>query len=172
MPSGKEEFEGEEADLEDLPDLKPVVASFLWGSPETSDNEGKKTPPEPAVSDSAEWVTWRAKRCNTPDWWIELSTVLGEEDTRKLARQVRASFRLPCQLQELDVEMATLQDPPPPPCLHQQKFMPPPNSIFASWDIREIPREKVVAYARALQYWVKQNEPPTGDEPCQLAESV
>ena len=35
------------------------------------------------------------------------------------------------------------------PCLHRQKFMPPADLIFACRDIREIPLEKVVAYARA-----------------------
>ena len=39
-------------------------------------------------------------------------------------------------------------------------------------DIREIPREKVVAYARALQHWVEQNNPPAEGEPWLLAESM
>ena len=50
--------------------------------------------------------------------------------------------------------------------------MPPPDSIFASQDIREVPREKVVAYARALQYWAEQNNPPTGGGPHLLVKSV
>ena len=50
--------------------------------------------------------------------------------------------------------------------------MLPPDSIFASWDIREVPREKVVAYARALKYWAEQNDLPTGGEPCLLAKGV
>ena len=53
-----------------------------------------------------------------------------------------------------------------------QTFMLPPDSIFASWDIREVPREKVVAYTRALQYWAEQNDLPTGGEPRLLAKSV
>ena len=69
--------------------------------------------------------------------------VPGEDNTRKLARQVRASFRLPCRLQELDAEEGTLQAPPALPCLCQQRFMLQADSIFASWDIREVPREKV-----------------------------
>ena len=69
-------------------------------------------------------------------------------------------------------EGPTLQAPPAPPCLCQQRFMPPANSIFASRDIREVPREKVVAYTRALQYWAEQNDPPTGGEPGLLAKSV
>ena len=102
MPLDQKELKGDEADLEDLPELKPVVVSFLWGSPETLGDEGKDVPPEPAVSDSAGWVTWKAKMCDTPDWWRELSAVPGEEDTRKLVRQVWASFQLPHQLQELN----------------------------------------------------------------------
>ena len=45
-------------------------------------------------------------------------------------------------------------------------------SIFASQDIREVPREKVVAYTRALQYWMEQNDLPTGGKPRSLAKSV
>ena len=132
MPSDEEELKGDEANLEDPLELKPVVASFLWGLPETSGDKGKKAPLEPTVLDLAGWVTWKAKMCDTPDWWRELSAVPGEEDTRKLARQVWASFQLPHQLQELNEEMATLQAPPAPPCLHRQKFMPLPKLIFAS----------------------------------------
>ena len=83
---------------------------------------------------------------------MELSTVPGEDDARKLARQVRASFGLPWQLEELDAEGGTLQAPPALPCIHWQRFMLQADSIFASWDIREVLREKVVVYARALQY--------------------
>ena len=172
MLSGKEGFEGRGADLGELPELKTAVTSLLWGSPETLDEEGKETWPEPPVSEFAEWVHWKAERCNTPSWWMELSTVPGEDNARKLARQVRASFRLPWWLEELDAEGGTLQAPPAPPCLCQQRFMPQADSIFASWDIREVPREKDVAYARALQYWMEQSDPPTGGKPHLLAESV
>ena len=50
--------------------------------------------------------------------------------------------------------------------------MPLAESIYASRDIREIPREKVVAYARALQLWVEQNNPPAGGEPQLLVKSM
>ena len=129
-------------------------------------------PPEPTILDFAEWVPWKVERCDTPSWWMELSTVPGEDNTRKLARQVRSSFGLPQWLQELDAGRATLQAPPALPCLHQQSFIPPPDSIFASCDIREVPREKVVAYARALQYWAEQNDLPTGGESPLLSKSV
>ena len=74
-----------------------------------------------------------------PEWWVELSAVPGKEDTRKLTREVRASFKLPWQLQELDSREATLQAPPALPCLHQKRFMLPADSIFACRDIWEVP---------------------------------
>ena len=100
--------------------------------------------PEPSVSKPAKWVQWRAKKCDIPNWWVELST-LPEEDTGRLAQEVRASFQLPRLMHELDPREAPFHVPPAPPCLHQQRFMPPVISIFASWDIWEIPREKTVA---------------------------
>ena len=129
-------------------------------------------PPEPAILDFSLWVPWKAERCETPDWWMELSAVPGKEDARKLAREVRASFGLPRQLQELDSREATLQAPPALPCLCRKRFMPPANSIFVCRDIQEIPREKVVAYARALQHWAEQNHPPAGGEPHLLVRSI
>ena len=107
-----------------------------------------------------------------PEWWAELSTMPGKEDTRKLAMEVRASFNLPRWLQELDSREATLQAPPTPPCLCQKRFMLPDDSIFTCRDIQEIPQEKVVVYARALQYCAEQNNLPAGGEPCLLAKSV
>ena len=50
--------------------------------------------------------------------------------------------------------------------------MPPVVSIFASQDIWEIPREKAVTYARALQCLTEQNNPPRRDQPCLLVKRV
>ena len=129
-------------------------------------------PPEHAVLEFSQWVPWKAKRCKTPEWWTELLTVPGREDCRRLAREVQASFRLPQQMGELGAREATLQAPPALPCLCRQKFMLPDESIYACRDIREIPREKVVVYARALQHWVKQNNPPAGGGPQLLVKSM
>ena len=172
MLLGKEGCEGRDSDLGEPLELKPAVASFLQGSPEILDEEGEEMLPEPPVSNFAEWVQWKVERCNTPNWWMELSTVPGEDETRKLARQVRASFGLPWWLEELDAEGGTLQAPPAPPCLCWQRFMLQTDSIFASWDIREVLREKVMAYTRALQYRAEQNDLPTRGKPHLLAESI
>ena len=72
----------------------------------------------------------------------------------------------------MDPREATLQAPPALPSLHRNRFMPPANSIFACRDIQEVPREKIVAYARALQHWAEQNKPPARVEPHLLARSV
>ena len=150
MPPGKEGSQGRGSDLEELPELKATVASFLRGSLKTLDEEGEKTPLESNTADFGQWVKWKLERCKPPGWWEELLAVPGKEDTRRLAREVRVSFILPQQMQELDSREATLQAPPVPPCLCRKKFMPPAYSIFVCRDILEILREKVVAYARAL----------------------
>ena len=141
-----------ESDLGDLPELKLEVASFLQGSSETSCDED--LPLEPPMSRPTDWVQWRAKECNLPTWWRELTAILGE-DMERLAKEVRASFQFPWHRHEFDPEEAPYHAPPAPPCLNQWRFMPPPQSIYASWDIREIPWEKAVAYARALQYYAE-----------------
>ena len=64
------------------------------------------------------------------------------------------------------------QVPPVPPCLLRRSFQLPPNTIFTCQDIREIQREKTIAYAHALQYCVEKSDLPTGGQPHQLAKSV
>ena len=134
----------EGSDLEDPPELGPVVASFLRGLLETSEDEGDGMPPEPAITEFSQWVPWRANKCKTPGWWAELVVVPEMADHKKLAREVWALFWLPQQMKELGMKGANLQAPPAPPCLHWQKFMPPApinlcmqgyqrNSLRKSW---------------------------------------
>ena len=117
MPLGEEGSQDRGSDLGEPPELKPTVTSILQGSPQTLDEEGKNTPPEPDIMDFGLWAQWRAETCETPEWWEELLAVPGNKDVRKLARQVRVSFLLPQQLQELDTRQATLQAP-----LHHHVF--------------------------------------------------
>ena len=121
--------------MEEPLELKPMVDSFLQGLLETSDDEGKKMPPEPAILDFNLWVPWKAERCETPDWWRELSAFLGKEDARKLAREVRASFGLPQWLQGTGLKRGHSPSSPALPCLCIKRFMPQANSIFACRDI-------------------------------------
>ena len=135
-----------------------------------TEEESKEISLEPPISQPAEWVRWKAKRCDVHDWWVELTTV-PLEDIEKLPQQVRASFKLPKHMHELDPEEAPFHAPPALPCLHRQRFMPPVVSAFACWDICEIPRENMVTYARAMQYLVEQRNLPK-DQPRPLAESI
>ena len=85
MPPGETESEDGASNLGEPLELKAEVASFLEGSLETSDGESEEMPPEPTVSKFADWVRWKVGKCDTPSWWAELSTVPGEDDTRRLA---------------------------------------------------------------------------------------
>ena len=160
-PSGPKTGSGEEgattkgSDLEDLLELRLVVASILKGLPETSKDKGNGMPLEPTITEFSQWVLWRADKCETPGWWAKLLAVPEMEDHKKLAREVQASFWLPQWIKELGMKGANLQAPPVPPCLHQQMFMLPAQSIYACRDIREIPQDKVVAYGGALQHWAE-----------------
>ena len=97
---------------------------------------------EPPVLEFSQWVPWKAERCETPEWWPEVSVVPGRDESRKLAREVWASFVLPWQMQELGSREATLQAPPALQNLYRQKFMLQAKSIYACRDIREVPQEK------------------------------
>ena len=105
---GDQRSNGEGSDVGELLKLKLMVASFLRGSPKTSEDESKKMPLEPMVLEFSHRVPWKAEICETPKWWTKLSTVPGTEVCRKLAREVQASFRLPWWMQELGAEEATL----------------------------------------------------------------
>ena len=129
MPSGRMGSEGRDSDLGKPPQLQAEVASFLQGSPEMQEKENEEMSPEPPVSQLAKWVRWKAERCDVPDWWVELSTVL-LEDIERLARQVRASFKLLRHMHELNPEETPFHAPLAPPCLHQWRFMPPVMSAL------------------------------------------
>ena len=106
----------EGSDLEEPPEHGPEVVSFLRGLLEASRGKGDVMPPEPTVLEFSQRVPWKAKKCETPDWWSKLLAVPGMEDHRKLAREVRASFQLPQQMCELGMKEANLQAPPTLPC--------------------------------------------------------
>ena len=171
MLSSRTGSEDRDSDLGDLPQLQAEVASFLQCSSKTAEEDSEGISPESPVSQPTEWVWWKAERCDIPDWYAELSTV-PLEDTEKLAQQVRASFKLPKCMHELNPKEAPFHAPPAPPCLHWWKFLPPITSAFACQDIWEIPREKTIAYARAMQCFAEWHNLPRKDQPCPLAKSM
>ena len=86
--SGEEETNGKDSDLEEPPELKLAVASFLRGSPDNSKDKDDRMPLEPAILEFSQWLSGKAERCETLEWWTELLRVPGIEDCRKLAREV------------------------------------------------------------------------------------
>ena len=109
------------------------------------------------------------------DWdpWLVEGVISrpGVPNCKRLAQKVRASFSHPKRASEVKEAKYHCQAPTPP-CLLRRSFQLPPNTIFACWDIREIWREKTIAYAHALQYWVEKSDLSTGEQPCWLAKSV
>ena len=172
MGSIEEAATAEDSDLEEPAELGPEVESFLRGSMGTSEDKDKKMPLEPPVTEFNQWALWKADRYKTPSCWVELSAVLEVGTTKGWPGRCRPCLDFPGRLRELSMKEASSQAPPAPPCLCQQKFMPSANSIFASRDIREIPQEKAVAYARDLQHWAEKTDLPAGGKPCLLVESM
>ena len=158
--------------MEEPLELELEVACFLRGSMENSEEEDEKVPPEPPVKEFHRWVPWKMETCKTSSWWRELVAVPEVEDHKRLAQEVWASFWLPRRMSELHPRKDYCQAPPVLPCLLWKKFMPPASSIYACRNIQEIPWEKMVAYAQALQHWVEKTDLPAVGKPCLLAESV
>ena len=66
MLLGEEGWEGGDSDLGKLLELKPAVASFLQGSPEALDKEGKKMLPEPPSQTLPNGSTGKRKGVTPP----------------------------------------------------------------------------------------------------------
>ena len=81
--SNEGEATTDNVELGELPELEPGVTSFLRGSAASSEEEGP--PPELLVWELCEWVMWKAKMTETPDWWRELLAVLGVPNCKILA---------------------------------------------------------------------------------------
>ena len=92
MDSSEEGATAKGSNLEEPPELRLEVASFLRGLLGTSKDKGDRMPLEPIVTEFSQWVPWRANRCKTPSWWAELSAVLEIGDHKRLAREVQALF--------------------------------------------------------------------------------
>ena len=170
--SGKEAAASEDLDLEELPELEPEVACFLGELTGNLGKENEKGPLKPPVKEFHKWVPWEAETCKTPGWWRELMAMPEVEDHERLAREVWASFQLPRRMRELHPKTNDCQAPPALLCIQMKRFMPPANTIYGSRDVHEIPWEKTVVYAQALQHWAEKTDLPAGGKPCLLAESV
>ena len=94
------------------------------------------------------------------------------DDHKKLAQEVWASFELTQWISKQHWVENYHQAPPAPLCLQWNSFLPLPNSKFTCQDIRELQQEKMVAYAKALQFWAEKANLPAQGQPHLLAGSI
>ena len=111
------------------------------------------------------WEVWNP-------WLVGRIIYSSGGEYRETSLRGEGFVQLPRCMHELDPREAQFHVPPAPPSLHQQRFMPPVISAFACWDIQEIPREKTVMYAQALQCIAEENNLPKRDQPWLLPESI
>ena len=109
--SGEGEPTPKDSDLGELLELEPGVTSFLTGPVESSEEE--EPPPEPPIGEFSEWVNWKAKTTDMPDWGRELLVLLEVPNCKKLAWQVRASFSHPKRASETEEMRYHCQAPCP-----------------------------------------------------------
>ena len=100
--SGREVMATKDPDLEEPSELGPEVTSFLRGLAKNSEKEERVPSPKPPVKELCEWVVWKAKMCETPDWWRELLAVPGVKDCKEIVQKVWASFHHPKRASEVN----------------------------------------------------------------------
>ena len=87
--------EVEEGDLGPLPTLRPELEHFLempMTSQDTRDRWGFL--PEPSIKNYELWLEWQAHQLDTPHWLVELTTIPGAGDIKKLAWKIHTSFNI------------------------------------------------------------------------------
>ena len=127
------------SDLEEPPELGPVVASFLRGLPETSEDKGDRMPPEPTVTEFSQWIPWKANKCKNPRQVVRVVDGAGDGRLQKACQGGAGLLPAPTVDVRIRNEEANLQAPPTLPCLCWWRFMPLVQSIDTCRDIREIP---------------------------------
>ena len=88
------------------------------------------------------------------------------------SRDVQASLQLPMAKYVAQSMKNGYTLPSMPNCLDWDIFLPPGGGNFTSVDYWMKQFQKTLAYAKALQFWVKKAQPPWAGQPCQLVASV
>ena len=111
---------------------------------------------DPSIKDIKTWLDWQAHQLDMPCWWMELTTIPGVEDPKKLARKIWASFSIPEVRSQvfLGQRYTAL---PAPKWLTWKVFLPDELSYQDVW---QQPFLLTVAYARGLHYWAGRLNPP------------
>ena len=133
---------------------------FFGGLVGKEDEEGH-LPAEPPFEEHEEWMKWRGQVVDTP----ELEMVPEVDDVQKLARKILASFELPHRVSVRHAIENYYLAPLAAHCIWWKDFLLPQDLRFSCWDLWEEQQEKTMAYAQALQCWVKKANPPKLDQP-------
>ena len=174
LESGREAAATEDLNLGKPLESEPEVTCFLQGSAESLGEENvKAASPKPPIKELQKSETWKAQAyentqlvagANHGTWgWMTMKSwharygpLFNSQRGQVNYTRWRTTIRphLHCHV------------------LCQKNFLPPPDSIFAYWDIWEIQYEKTVAYTRALQFWAEKVNLPTGGKPCLMVGSM
>ena len=105
-------------------------------------------------------------------WWRELVKVPSHEDHQEFTWKLHASFKVPkaCnQAKGVDYYYMQLQVHP---FIRKCLFMLPEDMRFGSQDIYLLQKHHTVGYARALQHWAEEAQPPVPSQLHHLEGSV
>ena len=133
-----------------------------------SEGGAENYPVGPPISDMETWLEWQACQLSTPMWWLELRGILVVKDPQKLTHKIWASFYIPA------VSMMAFPEqkytaPHAPKCFNRNTFLP---DEFSYQDVWQQPVLLMVTYARGLQYWVEELNPPDSPDFHPLAGGV
>ena len=107
-----------------------------------------------------------------PVWCWELQEVPSHDNPWEFTQKVCSLFEVPmaqsCTI-GVDNDHST---PLAHWSLEKYKFMPTPDPWFGSRDYQLVQPQQILAYGKALQYWVEKGQPPIPGKPLCLAESV
>ena len=131
-------------------------------------SRGNDYPPEPSIKNIKIWLDWQVHLMDIPYWWEELIAIPEVEDSKKLAQKIKAYFSIPAVRDEIFLDQGYTV-PPAPKYLTRSRFF---LDDLTYQDIWQQPLLMMVAYARALQYWVEWANPPVHPDDCPLAMSV
>ena len=108
------------------------------------DAEGRGNyPSELSIKDVETWLDWWACQMDMPYWWVELITIPGVEDPKRLAQKICSSFSIPAvRCKVFPGQVYTV--PPAPKCLTRNLFLP---NDLSYRDISQQPFLLTMAYA-------------------------
>ena len=102
----------------------------------------------------------------------ELTKVPSHKDHQQFTQKVCTSFEVPKACTWAKGVGNYYAQPLVHPSIGKYQFMPLRDARFGSQDIHLSQLHHTLAYARALQHWVEEAQPPVPSQPCHLGGSI